>query len=121
MPNFAPKIDVKVGSKIAQKSAKTLVFFGQSTFLLCSGGDLTPFHGSIFRYFPWYFPGNFHQGGKLRKVAEAKVWSFLVSARTFFMCVLVFLHPFPARKVVGSINRLVQFKNGDAWQIFPPI
>jgi hypothetical protein len=38
MPNFAPKIDVKVGSKIAQKSAKPLVFFGQPTFLLCSGG-----------------------------------------------------------------------------------
>src|SRR5271166_2940624 len=29
-------------SKSAQKSAKTLVFFGQSTFLLCSGGDLNP-------------------------------------------------------------------------------
>ena len=42
MPNFAAKIDGKVGSKIAQKSAKSLVFFGQRTFLLCSGGDLNP-------------------------------------------------------------------------------
>ena len=29
-------------SKSAHKSAKTLVFFGQPTFLLCSGGDLNP-------------------------------------------------------------------------------
>jgi hypothetical protein len=42
MPNFAPKIDVKVGSKIAQKWANSLVFFGQPTLLLCSGGDLNP-------------------------------------------------------------------------------
>src|SRR5215831_12009545 len=42
MPNSAAKIDVKVGSKIAQKSAQSLVFFGQPIFLLCSGGDLNP-------------------------------------------------------------------------------
>ena len=42
MPNSAAKIDVKVGSKIPQKSAKSLVFFGHPTFLLCSGGDLNP-------------------------------------------------------------------------------
>jgi hypothetical protein len=28
--------------KIAQKSLKSLVFFGQPKFLLCSGGDLNP-------------------------------------------------------------------------------
>src|SRR6516164_6494376 len=34
--------------------------------------------------------GNFHQGRNLWKVAEAKVWSILVSPRTFFICVLIF-------------------------------
>src|ERR1700745_3413358 len=33
--------------------------------------------------------GNFHQGRNRWKVAEAKDWSFLVSPRTFFMCVLI--------------------------------
>jgi hypothetical protein len=33
-----PKSMSKYGSKIAQKSAKGLVFFGQPAFLLCSGG-----------------------------------------------------------------------------------
>ena len=41
--------------------------------------------------------GNFHQGRKLRKVAEAKVWSILVNPRTFFMCVfIIFYLPSPA-------------------------
>jgi hypothetical protein len=62
MPNFAPKIDVKVGSKIAQKSAKTLVFFGQRTFLLCSGGDLNPLSGFCFPLFSMVFPWEFPSG-----------------------------------------------------------
>jgi hypothetical protein len=62
MPNFAPKIDVKVGSKIGQKSAKTLVFFGQPTFLLCSGGDLNPLSGFCFPLFSMVFPWEFPSG-----------------------------------------------------------
>jgi len=32
--------------------------------------------------------GNFHQGGNLWKWAETKLWSFVVSLRTKFLCVL---------------------------------
>jgi hypothetical protein len=36
--------------------------------------------------------GNFHQGRNLWKVAEAKVWSFLVNPPTKFLCVLIILY-----------------------------
>jgi hypothetical protein len=32
--------------------------------------------------------GNFHQGRNLWKIAEAKVWSFLVNLRTYCLCVV---------------------------------
>ena len=32
--------------------------------------------------------GNFHQGRNLWKIAEAKVWSFLVNIRTYVFCVV---------------------------------
>jgi hypothetical protein len=38
MPNFAAKIDVKIGSKIALETDEKFGFFGQPNFLLCSGG-----------------------------------------------------------------------------------
>jgi hypothetical protein len=45
------------------------------------------------------FPGvsleNFHQGRNLWKVAEAKVWSVLVSPRTFFVWVLIIFYLTP--------------------------
>jgi hypothetical protein len=74
MPNSAAKIDGKVGSKIPQKSAESLVFFGQPTFLLCSGGDLNPLSGFYFPLFSMVFSlGNFHQGRKQRKGVESKL------------------------------------------------
>ena len=47
-------------------------------------GGFEPHFRSIFRCFPDVSLGNFHHGGNPRKVAEAKVWSFLVNQRTFF-------------------------------------
>jgi hypothetical protein len=49
--------------------------------------------------------GNFYQGRNLWKVAEAKVWSILVNSRTCFMCVVIVLLPFPARKNRTSGDR----------------
>ena len=54
------------------------------------GGGLEPHFRVLFSaIFQGVSLGNFHPGGNLWKVAEAKVWSFLVSSRTFFMCVLI--------------------------------
>jgi len=73
MPNSAAKIDVKVGSKIAQKSAKSLVFFGQRAFLLCSGGDLNPFLGFCFPLFSMVFPREFPSGWKTTESSGKKI------------------------------------------------
>ena len=52
------------------------------------GGGLEPHFRVLFSaIFMVFSLGNFHQGRKLWKVAEAKVWSILVNPRTFFMCV----------------------------------
>ena len=61
------------------------------------GGGLEPAFRVLFStIFPGVSLGNFHQGRNLWKVAEAKVWSFLVNPRTFFMCVLIIFYlPFP--------------------------
>jgi hypothetical protein len=59
-----------------------------SQYLL--GGGLEPHFRVLFSaIFHGVSLGNFRQGRNLWKVAEAKVWSFLVSPRTFFMYVLI--------------------------------
>ena len=42
--------------------------------------------GSVFRYFPWYFPGEFPSGWKPVENSGSKS---LVNPRTFSMCVLI--------------------------------
>jgi hypothetical protein len=51
--------------------------------------------------------GIFHQGGNLWKIAEAKVWSFLVDLPTNFTCVLIVLrYPSDAASVrIGCAAR----------------
>ena len=54
------------------------------------GGGLEPHFRVLFSaIFQGASLGNFHQGRKLWKVAEAKVWSILVNPRTFSMCVFI--------------------------------
>ena len=51
------------------------------------GGDLNPFSGSVFRYFPEVSLGNCHQGRKLWKGAEAKLLQIAANLTTgFFLC-----------------------------------
>jgi hypothetical protein len=47
--------------------------FFNNNYLSAQGGLEPAFQGSSFRYFPWCFPENFHQGGKLRNRAETKL------------------------------------------------
>jgi hypothetical protein len=53
------------------------------------GGGLEPHFRVLFSaMFQGVSLGNFHQGRKLWKVAEAKVWSVLVNLRTNCPCVV---------------------------------
>src|SRR6266403_3666039 len=86
MANFTSGIDLKNYRKIDQRCGT----LWHAQFLPLLGGGLEPHFRVLFSaIFHGVSLGNFHQGRNLWKVAEAKVWSFLVSARTFFMCVLI--------------------------------
>ena len=66
---------------------------------MCLGGLVPHFRVLFSPIFHGASLGNFHQGRNPWKVAEVKVWSFLVILRTFFIC--VFKH-FRAVKIPGK-------------------
>jgi hypothetical protein len=78
-------------------------------------GDLNPPFRVLFSaVFHGVSLGNFHQGRNPWKVAEAKLWSFLVISRTFLVCVLIIFGLSGLRRICQAEVRRLKASNTPA-------